>query len=128
MCCFWLFNFSHFLHFTVGFSFKLPFGILILSLFVSVRPCSRNGMNSASLCADSFPNRGGQLMDEILTAGEVAELLQIHPRTVYKLVKEGAIPGRKFGGGWRFSRSEILAMVSPQGTTPPPRKMHTEER
>ena len=67
-------------------------------------------------------------MDEILTAGEVAELLQIHPRTVYKLVKEGAIPGRKFGGGWRFSRSEILGMVSPQGTTPPPRKMHTEER
>ncbi|HEV8721020.1 MAG TPA: helix-turn-helix domain-containing protein [Candidatus Binatia bacterium] len=67
-------------------------------------------------------------MDEILTASEVAELLQIHPRTVYKLVKEGSIPGRKFGGGWRFSRSEILAMVSPQGTTPPPGKMHTEER
>ena len=44
-------------------------------------------------------------MDEILTAGEVAELLQIHPRTVYKLVKEGSIPGRKFGGGWRFSRN-----------------------
>jgi excisionase family DNA binding protein len=54
-------------------------------------------------------------MDKILTASEVAELLQIHPRTVYKLVKEGSIPGRKFGGGWRLSRSEILAMVSPQG-------------
>jgi len=67
-------------------------------------------------------------MDEILTAGEVAELLQIHPRTVYKLVKEGSIPGRKFGGGWRFSRSEIIAMVSPLGNAPAPRKMHTEER
>jgi excisionase family DNA binding protein len=67
-------------------------------------------------------------MDEILTASEVAELLQIHPRTVYKLVKEGSLPGRKFGGGWRFSRSEILAMVSPQGSPPPARKMHTEER
>jgi excisionase family DNA binding protein len=67
-------------------------------------------------------------MDEILTATEVAELLQIHPRTVYKLAKEGSIPGRKFGGGWRFSRGEILAMVSPQGTTPPAGKMHTEER
>jgi excisionase family DNA binding protein len=54
-------------------------------------------------------------MDEILTAGEVAELLQIHPRTVYKLVKDGSIPGRKFGGGWRFSRSEIVAMVSTAG-------------
>jgi excisionase family DNA binding protein len=66
-------------------------------------------------------------MDEILTAGEVAELLQIHPRTVYKLVKEGSIPGRKFGGGWRFSRNEILAMVSPQGSPPASGKMHTEE-
>jgi excisionase family DNA binding protein len=66
-------------------------------------------------------------MDEILTAGEVAELLQIHPRTVYKLVKEGSIPGRKFGGGWRFSRNEILAMVSPQGSPPALGKMHTEE-
>lgn len=66
-------------------------------------------------------------MDEILTAGEVAELLQIHPRTVYKLVKEGSIPGRKFGGGWRFSRNEILAMVSPQGSPPAPGKLHTEE-
>jgi excisionase family DNA binding protein len=54
-------------------------------------------------------------MEEILTANQVAQLLQIHPRTVYKLVKEGALPGTKFGGGWRFSRSEILAMVQPKG-------------
>jgi excisionase family DNA binding protein len=56
-------------------------------------------------------------MDEILTASQVANLLQIHPRTVYKLVKQGSIPGRKFGGGWRFSRSEIITMISPQGTS-----------
>ena len=56
-------------------------------------------------------------VDEILTANQVAELLQIHPRTVYKLVKQGSIPGRKFGGGWRFSKSEILAMVHQGATT-----------
>ncbi len=54
-------------------------------------------------------------MEEILTASQVAHLLQVHPRTIYKLVKQGAIPGRKFGGGWRFSKSEILLMISPQG-------------
>jgi excisionase family DNA binding protein len=53
-------------------------------------------------------------MDDILTASQVARLLQVHPRTVYKLVKQGALPGRKFGGGWRFSKSEILLMISPQ--------------
>jgi excisionase family DNA binding protein len=52
--------------------------------------------------------------EEILTANQVAELLQIHPRTVYKLVKQGSLPGRKFGGGWRFSKAEILAMVHPR--------------
>src|SRR5205807_10080170 len=67
-------------------------------------------------------------MDEILTAGEVAELLQIHPRTVYKLVKEGSIPGRKFGGGWRFSRSEIIAMVSPPSASKLSIPGDTEER
>lgn len=53
-------------------------------------------------------------MEEILTASQVAELLQVHPRTVYKLVKQGSIPGKKFGGGWRFNKGEILLMISPQ--------------
>lgn len=53
-------------------------------------------------------------IDEILTASQVASLLQVHPRTVYKLVKQGSIPGKKFGGGWRFSKREILQMISPQ--------------
>ena len=51
-------------------------------------------------------------MDEIMTAAQVADLLQIHPRTVYKLVRGNSIPGRKFGGGWRFRKSEIMAMIS----------------
>jgi excisionase family DNA binding protein len=67
-------------------------------------------------------------MDEILTASQVANLLQIHPRTVYKLVKQGSIPGRKFGGGWRFSRSEIITMISPQGTPKPSFPGAAEER
>ena len=52
-------------------------------------------------------------MDEILTASEVANLLHVHPRTIYKLVKQGSLPGRKFGGGWRFSKRDILQMISP---------------
>ena len=51
-------------------------------------------------------------MEEILTASQVADLLKIHLRTVYRLVRQGLIPGKKLGGGWRFSRSEILKMVA----------------
>lgn len=67
-------------------------------------------------------------MDDILTASQVAHLLQIHPRTVYKLVKQGTIPGRKFGGGWRFSKSDILLMISPQPKSSLSRPGLTEER
>jgi excisionase family DNA binding protein len=49
---------------------------------------------------------------EILTASQVADLLQVHLRTIYKLVRQGLIPGRKFGGGWRFSKDEILKMIA----------------
>ena len=51
-------------------------------------------------------------MEKILTASQVASLLQVHLRTVYKLARRGLIPGRKFGGGWRFSQDEILKMIS----------------
>lgn len=51
-------------------------------------------------------------MEEILTAPQVAALLKVHLRTVYKLARKGTIPGRKFGGGWRFSKDGILKMVA----------------
>ena len=51
-------------------------------------------------------------MEQILTASQVADMLQVHLRTVYKLARKGLVPGRKFGGGWRFSRDEIVRMIS----------------
>jgi len=51
-------------------------------------------------------------VEELLTASQTAALLQLHLRTIYKLARRGLIPGRKFGGGWRFSQSEILKMVA----------------
>lgn len=52
-------------------------------------------------------------MEEILTASELASLLKIDVRTIYRLARQGAIPGIKFGGSWRFSKSLVLDMVSP---------------
>ena len=46
--------------------------------------------------------------DEILTAGQVSKLLKLHQRTIYKLVRNGTIPGRRVGKKWRFLRSEIM--------------------
>jgi excisionase family DNA binding protein len=43
-------------------------------------------------------------MDEILTANEAADYLKVNVRTIYRLIKEGKIPGRKVGGSWRFKK------------------------
>lgn len=47
-----------------------------------------------------------------MTAREVAALLRIHLRTIYKLAEQGVIPGNKIGRSWRFSRRDILELIS----------------
>ena len=44
---------------------------------------------------------------ELLNVEEVAKVLQLHVMTVYRLVKEGKLPGFKVGGRWRFHRSAL---------------------
>lgn len=50
---------------------------------------------------------GEKNLDRILTVDEVAEYLKLGKSTVYKLLKQGKIPARKVGGGWRFSKLRI---------------------
>lgn len=57
-------------------------------------------------------------MGEVVTPAEVAALLQIHVKTVYRLARQGVLPGRHIGRRWRFSRTEILALVSSQWAAP----------
>jgi excisionase family DNA binding protein len=47
-----------------------------------------------------------------MTPSEVAELLKIHLKTVYKLAEKGVIPGNRIGRSWRFSRSDVMELVS----------------
>ncbi len=56
-------------------------------------------------------------MDNVLSVRDVALFLKINEQTVYRLARCGKIPARKIGKQWRFSRSEIEAMV---GGTPNP--------
>ena len=51
-------------------------------------------------------------MEEIITPAEVAVLLKMHLKTVYKLAEKGVIPGRRVGRSWRFNRSDVLELVS----------------
>lgn len=45
--------------------------------------------------------------DMVLTVEEVSIYLKLGKSTIYKLLHEGKLPGRKVGGRWRFSRVAI---------------------
>jgi excisionase family DNA binding protein len=49
---------------------------------------------------------------ELLTTVEVASLLRVHPKHVYRLLKKG-LPARRVGSEWRFDRGEVLAWSRP---------------
>ena len=50
---------------------------------------------------------GNNIMNEIMTIKQVAEYLKVSPRSIYKLVKDGAIPTFRIMNMWRFERSKI---------------------
>ena len=57
---------------------------------------------------------------EILTIREVAELLKINEKTVYKLTADGKVPGFKVGGSWRFDRAIISKWIESGGVAADP--------
>ncbi|HPP28651.1 MAG TPA: helix-turn-helix domain-containing protein [Phycisphaerae bacterium] len=44
---------------------------------------------------------------DVMTLDEVADYLRIPRSTVYKLAREGRIPGQKIGRQWRFRRAVV---------------------
>jgi excisionase family DNA binding protein len=51
------------------------------------------------------------MVENILTIREVAELLKINEKTVYKLAADAKIPGFKVGGSWRFDHEVISTWI-----------------
>jgi len=51
------------------------------------------------------------MQKEILTIEEAAKFLQLSKRTLYKLVREGELPGKKILNKWRFERESLKRWV-----------------
>jgi excisionase family DNA binding protein len=49
---------------------------------------------------------------EILTIEEAADYLKIGKRSIYKLAKDGMIPGKKVLNKWRFEKDSLRVWVS----------------
>jgi excisionase family DNA binding protein len=52
----------------------------------------------------------------LLTAKQVAQILQWNHFTVIKKAEKGDLPGFKLGRGWRFRESDILLWIEKQRT------------
>ena len=57
--------------------------------------------------ASAIQRPRGLTRAEVMTASEVAELLQLPVSTVYYLARRGEIPASRFGRAWRFLRPRI---------------------
>jgi len=57
------------------------------------------------------PGRVGLTRDEVMTAGEVADLLHLPVSTVYYLARRGELPARRLGRTWRFLRPRLEEML-----------------
>ena len=45
--------------------------------------------------------------EPLLNSQEAATLLQIHPKTLEKLARDGEVPSHRIGDLWRFRASEL---------------------
>ncbi len=59
----------------------------------------------------SAPARSGLTRDQVMTAAEVADLLQLPVSTVYYLARRGDIPASRFGRAYRFLRPRIEELL-----------------
>ena len=47
-----------------------------------------------------------------MTVEEAAEALRVHPKTVRAAIREGSLPARKVGVGWRISPAAVDAWLA----------------
>ncbi len=55
-------------------------------------------------------------MNTAMTIKDIALMLKVTEKTIYRLVQHGDLPGFKVGGTWRFLRDDIEVWISDQKT------------
>jgi excisionase family DNA binding protein len=64
--------------------------------------------------------------DALLTTGDVARFLRVHPKHVYRLLRRG-LPGHRVGGEWRFLAPEVLRWSGALPAISPPEPARRSE-
>jgi excisionase family DNA binding protein len=64
----------------------------------------KNELGGEKLMAELSTSQGGT---RVLTVRELSDYLRVHPSTIYRLLKNGQLPGFKVGSDWRFDVETI---------------------
>ncbi len=64
----------------------------------------------------------------VLTASQVAELLQVDERVVVTLAETRVLPGRRLGEQWRFSRTAVLEWLGAGQDVDQPKEVSQTDR
>jgi len=52
------------------------------------------------------------MSEELLSVEQVAQMMDMHTRTIRRYIKEGKLVAAKFGGQWRVKRSDLKNLMS----------------
>jgi len=52
-----------------------------------------------------------RVAEEVLTTEEASKFLRISRQTLYKLVEQGKIPGKKVGQGYKFLKDDLISSL-----------------
>jgi excisionase family DNA binding protein len=73
---------------------------------------SISSIHAGASCSSTVSSQRVRLTrDEVMTAAEVAELLQMPVSTVYYLARRGEPPARRLGRTWRFLRPRLEKLL-----------------
>lgn len=52
-------------------------------------------------------SKGRRTVEQLMTLAQVADILQVSQRTVFRLIERGELTGAKVGREWRFTREDL---------------------
>jgi len=54
------------------------------------------------------------VIDPAMTVRDIAVVLNVDEKTIYRLAQKGDLPGFKVSGSWRFQRPDLIAWIDAQ--------------
>lgn len=53
-------------------------------------------------------------IEPAMTVRDIAVVLNVDEKTIYRLAQKGDLPGFKVSGSWRFQRPDLIAWIDAQ--------------